>query len=368
MRGQLAILAASVALFSSADAFAYSYSTCGGNPIKWSGNNVTMRASPNSFPTGYWRNALQRAVDIHYRNPSKFFFTLGTDDTTWSSGNGVNEIFGTTDASVHGGAPAAALTRRTCYWLFGWHYGINESDIYFNYSSPWRWTGDELKTSLWTYNMNGAGLRQLQATAIHELGHSSGLLHESRWYNMMGTDFQHLWANGSTAYGYLGADAGQGTAFLYGWWSSARDFSVAHWAYSGVSGEYSTHRRTRVYSTAGAELPVANVANERGHFVRPGQRVQVEFTYENQGSVTHTAPMRWVISTNDVISTADTTIGTGSITLTPGAHWTARTTVTLPNWLTPGKNYWIGVIADPLNATADNYRQNNATYIPVRAF
>ncbi len=366
MRKQLTILTASLTLLGATDAMAYGYRTCNGEKINWDNNNITMKASPISFPTGYWRNALQRAVDIFYMNPSNFWFTLGTDNNTWSYGNGSNEIFGTDNASVHGGAPAAAVTQRTCYWLFGTHTWISESDIYFNYSAPWRWTGDETQSSLWTYNSNGAGLRQLQATAIHELGHSAGLSHENRWYNMMGTDFTHLWANGSTAHGYPGEDLSNALVFMYGLWNSPyEDTHVSHWKYSGTSGEYSAHERTVVYNTSGGMLPVTTVNNERGHVVNRGQQVRVEFTYENSGKTTQTVPLRYVLSSNRTISTADTTLGSGSVTLGRNTPYTTTGTVTIPSNTVPG-NYWIGVIADPNSTISDNQRYNNATYIPVR--
>lgn len=358
------LFGAALLIAANGQASAYAYRTCLGDPIKWSSNNQTLRASPVSFPTGYWRNGLQRAVDFVNSNPSPFFYTLATDSGGVGRNNGENEVWGSTDTSLLNGAPAITYTSWTCFWFFGNHVHLDEADVIFDYRAPFQWTADELKSSIIKYT---GTKRQLQGTAVHEFGHALGLQHENRFYNVMGTDFEHIWANGSAAHGYLGENAADGVVFLYGLWSfNYQDLGVSHWKYFGKSGEYSTHVKTSIYDTSGFTLPTVNVNGETGYIVHPGQTVQVEFSYENNGKNTQTVNTGWYISTNDTISTADRLIATNfGMTLSRDNVLTYKRTVTIPSDLVKGRNYWIGTIVDKDNHVSDSVRSNNATYIPM---
>ena len=363
---KIRLLLAGAMLLSLADhpAMAYAYRTCFGTPVKWSTNNPRLNASPTSFPTGYWRNGLQRTVDLTNQNPSPFFFSLVTDAGGVGINNGQSEVWGSTDNNVLQGAPALAYTQTTCYWLFGVVTRINESDVIFDYRAPFQWTADELKSSIIRYT---GSRRQLQSTGVHEFGHALGLMHVNTEYNIMGSDFEHIWANGSAARGYLGEDASDGTVFLYGLWSANyQDLGVAHWAYLGRSGEYSTHRKTRVYNSAGTPLATTLVNGEVGYLVDRGQVVQVEFSYENNGKNSQTVNTGWYVSTNDVISNTDRLLTSGNMTLARDNVMTLRRTLTIPTNLVRGTNYWIGTIVDRNRVVADAVPSNNATYIPIR--
>lgn len=365
MKLRLLLLGAAFLCTASGQAMAFGYNTCLGENLKWGTNNPTLRASPVSFPAGYWRNGLQRAIDFTNANPSPFFFTLTTDDGSVGRNNGQSEVWGTTDAGILQGHPAITYTSYTCYWFFGDHVHLDEADVIFDYRAPFQWTADEVKSSLIMY---GGNRRQLQGTAVHEFGHALGLNHENRWYNVMGTDFEHIWANGSSAHGYLGEDASNATVFLYGLWSfNYQDLGVAHWKYSGTSGEYSTHVKTGIYNTSGGLLPTTNVNGETAYIVNPGQTVLAEFTYENNGKTTQTVNTGWYISNDDVISTGDRLIAVNTgMTLTRDVPFTYRRQLTIPRDLAIGRNYWLGTIVDYDNRVPDNVRSNNATYIPIR--
>ena len=138
-----------------------------------------------------------------------------------------------------------------------------------------------------------------------------------------------IWANGSSANGYLGEDAADGTTYLYGPWSFAwQDLGVSHWKYFGTSGAYSDHVRTAVYSSTGAALPTVSVNGETGYRVNKGQVVQVEFTYENNGRDTQTVNTGWYVSTNDIISRTDRLIASNTgMVLSRGDVMTYRRTV-----------------------------------------
>jgi hypothetical protein len=183
----------------------------------------------------------------------------------------------------------------------------------------------------------------------------------------MGSDFEHIWANGAIARGYLGEDASDGTVFLYGLWSGDyQDLGVAHWKYLGASGQYSTHTKTRVYTSTGGALPTVNVNGETGFSVARGQAVQVEFTYENNGKTSQNVDTGWYVSTNDFISSTDRLLASTKLTLARDNAYTYRRTVTIPTNLTRGVNYWLGTIVDRTGAVADRVRNNNATYVPIR--
>jgi hypothetical protein len=237
--------------------------------------------------------------------------------------------------------------------------------VIFDYGSPFQWTADELKSSLIRYT---GTLRQLQGTGVHEFGHALGLLHVNTEYNVMGADFEHIWANGSAAHGYLGEDASDGAVFLYGPWSfNYQDLGVAHWRYAFADGQYSRHVKTAIYNAAGVLRPTVLVNGETGYRVNRGQTVQVEFTYENNGKDTQTVNTGWYVSTNDIISTGDRLLATNTgMTLSRGDVLTYRRSLVIPNDLVGGKKYWIGTIVDIDGIVSDSVPSNNATYIPIK--
>lgn len=350
-------------------AHAYRYRTCSGTPLKMSSNNIVAYASATSFPTGYWRDGLQNAINQFNRNPSNVWYTLNTDTNGLGLGNGQSEIWGSSDQSILQGAPAIAYSYWDCYWFFGIHAQMKEGDVIFDYtntaSNPFEWTATNSKTALFNYTGSG---RLLQGTALHEIGHAAGLLHVNTTYNIMGSDFSHVHTNGSRVDAYFGEDASNGLVFLYGLWSGAsNDVAVEHWRYLGASGEYSTHARTRIFNAStGAELPTINVAGETGYQVKRGQQVKVEFTYENNGKGTVSGvPVYYYVSTNDLISTGDRFLGSSTYNLARDVVLTNTRTLTIPSNLA-FTNYWIGAYINPTNSLSEGDTSNNASYIPIR--
>lgn len=365
MKILLAIAAACGATLCVPDlALAYSYKSCLGHPIKFDSSNQTVRPNTVSFPSGYWENGIRDTVTKFNRNPSNFRYTVSMDSGGVGRSNGENEIWGDT-GSILAGAPAIAYQNWTCYWFFGDHVHMDEVDVIFDYGSPWQWTADTVKSSLIRYT---GSLRAIQTTGAHELGHGLILNHVNTEYNIMGTDFEHIHVNGSTATAYTGEDAADGAVFLYGTRSPAwEDVAVVHWKYSGPSGEYSDHTKTVIYNSAGTVLPTVDVAGETGYRVNRGQTVRAEFTYENNGANTKTGiQVGYYISTNDLITTFDRKIGSGSFNLSRDNVYTTSVSLVIPSDLKPGTNYWLGVIIDDNNAIPEAVESNNATYIPIR--
>jgi hypothetical protein len=350
------------ALLCASPAFAYSYKECLGHKIRFDSSSQTIRPSTTSFPSGYWENGIRDTVTKFNRNPSNFSYSVSMDSGGVGRNNGQNETWGDT-GSILSGAPAIAYQYWTCYWLFGDHVHMDEVDVIFDYGSPWQWTADTVKSSLIRYT---GSLRAIQTTGAHELGHGLILNHVNTEYNIMGTDFEHIHVNGSTATAYTGEDAADGAVFLYGD-RSWEDVGVVHWKYSGASGEYSDHTKTVIYNTSGSVLSTVTVAGETGYRVNRGQTVRVEFTYENMGAHTQNGiATGYFISTNDLITTFDRRIGGATWNLSRGDVLTTTVDVVIPNDLTSGTNYWIGVVIDENNAISENVEINNATYIPIR--
>jgi hypothetical protein len=222
------------------------------------------------------------------------------------------------------------------------------------------------KSSLSPY---GGAFRPFQTTAIHEFGHAGGLGHTATTYSVMGQDWDHIHANCGIATAYPGEDTSAGLIATYGLWAGApQDLGAAHWRHTGSSGEYSTHARTRIFNSAGVELAkVCAGCAEPVYRVNKGQIVQLELTYENMGRTSPlTSPVGYYVSTNDCISTGDTFLGSTSMTLGRDTAFTWRRTLTIPNTLTSGQNYWLGAIIDYTGATAEGYESNNATYVGIR--
>jgi hypothetical protein len=343
-------------------AVAFSYKECLGEKIKFGSSSVTIRPNTVSFPAGYWENGIRDAVNKFNLNPSNFRYSVSMDSGGVGIG-GENEIWGSTDAGILQGAPAIAYQRWTCYWLFGDHVHMDSVDVIYDYNSPFQWTADSVKSSLIRYTGSG---RSLQTTGAHELGHGLILNHVNTEYNIMGSDFEHIHVNGSTARAYTGEDAADGAVFLYGVRSGWEDVAVVHWKYSGASGEYSDHTKTVIYNSTGGVLPTVTVNGETGYRVNRGQVVQAEFTYENNGATFRSGVQTgYYVSTNDLITTLDQRIGGASWNLARDNVFTTTVTLTIPSSLTPNTNYWLGVILDENNAISESVEPNNATYIPI---
>ena len=164
----------------------------------------------------------------------------------------------------------------------------------------------------------------------------------------MGNDFEHIHVNGPTATAYTGEDAADAMIFLYRPRSPAwEDIGVVHWKYLGPSGEYSDHTRTVIYDTSGTVLPIVSVSRETGYLVGRGQTVRAEFTYENNGANFHRGiQVGYYISTNDLITTLDRKIGSGTFNLSRGDVFTTTVDLVIPNDLRTDTDYWLGVIID----------------------
>lgn len=342
-----------------ASALAYSYSTYCGKRIKWSDGTVHLRHAVNSFPVGSrLRERSAETVANFNQNPGDVRLTAGWDDGNVWFGNSQNEIWFTTKD-----IDAPARTRIWYMGLLTCNPRIHETDVQFqlrpDHSSIY--TSSTATHELWGYD---GDWRPYATTLMHELGHVIGLDHESRYYNVMGADWNHIHANDGHARAYLGENAGHGAVFLYGETSnSMEDLSVSHWKYIGDPNNngYSDHDRCAVRNGNGGWLAKLSYGWDPVYKVRRGQTIQVEFTYENNGRATQSAPVGFYLSTTDRITTLDRRIGGWSAVLARNAPATVTRTVTIPHDAPLGYA-WLGAYVDDDGSVFEMGQALNTAY------
>lgn len=348
---------AGAAILASNEASAYTLIQCGTTPVKWASSFYDVHVESTGFPPGSpYRDALAWVENKWYTQSSNLWYGFTYDDPDWST-PGKSTVTWATPFGT-GGAPAVALM----WWDDACQF--TEVDILFNQEEAY--TYSTTKKDLWPY---GGASRPFQTTAMHEFGHAGGLDHTANRYNIMGQDWTHIHANGSTAAAYIGEDATAGLVAVYGLWANAyEDLGVVHWRWTGSSGGYSTHDRTRLLNcSTGKPLATYTTTPEPVYKVNKGQCVKLELTYENMGKTNPlSTKVGYYVSTDDTITTLDTFLSTKSFTLYRDTVDTETKRLTIPSNLSSGKNYWVGAIVDYTNAIAEIDEVNNATYVGIR--
>jgi Putative peptidase family len=344
-------------ILAGADAQAYTWWKCGTTNVKWAANSVTLRASQVGFPSGNpYRTALGVVASRWSNTPSKMNYFIQYDEPGVGEGNGQSEVWWTAPPSISAPAYAKIWWNGSCQ--------IVEGDVVFNNTVSY--TPGTTKSTLTPY---GGSYRPFRTTAMHELGHIQGLGHTNNVYSIMGQDWDHIHANGSTGTAYPGEDAVAGSVAVYGLDpANVQDLGVAHWRYTGASGAYSSHGRTRLFSSGNVVLPTVLGATEPTYRVNKGQLVKLEMTYENMGKTSPlTVKVGYYVSTNDLITTADTFLGSGTVTLYRGVPDTTNNTfLWIPSNLVSGQTYYLGAMIDYNGTVGEVYESNNATYLAIR--
>jgi len=339
-------------------------------PIRWHSdtNTVGFKIQPVSFPVGSsFRTGLLDAIAILNRNPSLIRTRLNPDSDWVSVSNGVNEIWFTDNSLVLMGAPAICISHFNPFALGVWN--MTEADVIFSTSETY--TASRNAWDTWPY-MGAA--RPLQTTALHELGHAMGLMHENRLYNIMGEDWTHVNLFGTTLIPTLGEDATTGLVRIYGANSTVRpDVAVSNYKYLGVSGEYSTHQRTTLRAAITGETAIAFTdpldpiePNQLSFYVKAAQLITVEFTFENNGPTSLPRTMSHIVlSDNRTISSRDRFLQAQAIPMSKDRPTTRTFLIRLPADLVPGQRYYVGAIIDAENTLIEATKRNNTSYIPL---
>lgn len=333
---------------------ATNWQTCNnGQERHWANGEITLRASGIGFPAGsVWRTALADVAQTFSATPADFEYSIQWDEPGVAMGNGQTEVWWTDTLPF----PAAAYV-----WTNGACEFVEVDVLFLNTVS---YTTSTTKTALTPY---GGAFRPFHTTAMHEFGHAQGMAHTNDTYNIMGQDWDHIHCNGSTAAAYPGECAVDASMDIYGTVAgNFEDVAVAHWRHTGASGAYSTHDRTRLFTSGGVEL--SNVGgDEPVYLVERGQTVRLEMSYENLGKSFQTVAVEYVVSTNDTITTSDTSLAIGTVSIGVGTvATTSNTYLTIPNSLNGGQDYWLGAIIDHDNQLAEQSGSNNATYLGIR--
>ncbi|MBI5366325.1 MAG: matrixin family metalloprotease [Planctomycetes bacterium] len=325
----------------------------------WNSNSLTVRAASGTYPSGSaTRTALSTVLSRWNSNPSQFNFSVSWGDSSVSTSNSQSETWAQDEGTND---PPAECVQQV--YSSGRLYS---ADVIFYNRSDFTWSTSTTASTLWEY---GGSRRSYHTTAIHEFGHALGLDHEDDEYNAMGEDWTHIHVNNGVSRCYPGEDASDGAVSIYGTDSSAgQDVSVSHWKWSGRDDGYSEHTKTKIYDASGVELGYVSEdgGDTRRYQVYPGQVVQVEFTFENNGRSTQSSvAVGYYVSSNDNISTGDTRVDTRTLGLGRNDVYTIKNTLTIPSSLTVGNDYYVGAIADYSGGISEFDESNNAAYIPI---
>ena len=355
----------------------------------WTVKEYKPVIDPVSIPEGSPQYiALLEAVDLMNQNPSQFRVTLaGFDDGDGVAiNNGESEIWMKDLGADYTGFSAIEQSNSD----YSPSCTATESDIIIN--TNYHPTREPVKTNkigysnsknqLFNYGGSNANFRSI---IMHEIGHSAGLQHEGDVLNLMGGD-NLLATNGDVVQAYIGQDAAAGLIALYGISPTAKEeVSVSHWRYGekitgGIDSFYSVHYRTRIFDAHNVELPKLCAYNkpdingalitacpEPVYRVNQGQKIKVEFSYENAGKTRQlSVNANYYLSTDNTIDSSDTLLKKRSLSLKRDSKLSTLTTdLMIPKTVVNGHNYWLGCIVDADGKLKESIETNNAGYIGI---
>ena len=315
----------------------YAFSTTGGT---WPNDVAVLTLNPISFPAGnvFNDNAQFAMSDWNAVIGSNFQFLVNSFDcATRNLGDGVNCVSFVAGGVLNGALAVTSFRNSGSTTVnadvrfdvtFPWVAGVNVDD--FSVGNPFSFRG----------------------VARHEFGHVLGLCHEDRLNNVV------LMNSRYTAGGVKPVnphwDDRLGVRTLYRAAGAERDLAAYMW-------KMTTNEIAGCASAAGNPIPVNDVSAT----VSPGSSINLEYSFENAGNfASGDFDIAFLLSTNTIISNADTQIGLNVGAFAPAhSRGTFNRALTIPSNMPPG-TYSIGICLDPSGSVRESHEFNNCERAP----
>lgn len=296
-------------------------------------DDATTAIATISLPANtVWRDDLMNAlgrwngmVGMHF----EFDPLVDDTDGTYGLDNGANEI-GFTDNAGTGGSLGVTST-------LSLGFEILESDTVFDNSQPWEVGAHDPRAT--------EGNPSFRFTIVHELGHFLGLDHEDNRMSVVLSTASGFYGGNEATRAQPHPDDAVGARGLYPFPNQEVDLAISNF---------------RWVSSNATDLILAGGTQT----VRGGAGFTTGFAFGNLGTGTvERFDFRVVLSTNEIISTSDPTIATGSGWGTAGFYGDFRFDVVVPPG-TPSGEYFVGAILDPDNRIPEQREGNNRVAFP----
>lgn len=357
------------------DAEAYRITKCwNGTKMNWAQDHKRFDADADAWPPGAPHTvALQSAFDRINEVPADISASLYLDpDELVGAANAENEVYFVADLD----APAECWRTHdvvlTCY--------IIEADIRLDKTrfNQGKFTGSDQTADSFAYT-SGAK-RQLEPIFVHEIGHCIGLGHEDREYNIMGTDWDHVHANGPTIHSYAGVDATDALRVLYGSKNKGENLAAVHWTYEGSTNPgcdgdnscYSKHKQVGLQKApddgifTGGSLVKNGVTNFDAWYVVRGQKVRIDLGYENLGASAQTVEIELFHSEDALITTDDTALNFAPVTMSlPSSSLQYRTDDVIVPANAANDTSYLGAVIDAADDVDEINEADNGTFVPI---
>lgn len=337
---KFAIVASALLVILPATSEAGGFRTCNGDAVVLEGDPTT-RVSTISFPVGSISRQDFDNVISHWnglRGMSLEFDPIVNFSGTYAFDNGKNEIA----AQNISGLGLTTIQLDACFWWFESQH-IQEFDIEIDSNTPWLFGAPPENTN----DVNNS----LRYTIVHELGHALGLLdnNNSTAASVMKQSLKGESWSGGGAFSRLHpfGDDSFTSRFLYPHSNSHRDIATSAFEV--------------IQSSANVTETMANTTIT----VTAGQTFTARGSFSNMGTVTENFEIVYVLSTNNIISTFDTVVASGTGTAPAGSFHTFSWTARVPNSM-PAGTYSLGLILDPNNRISERLEANNVALLRTR--
>lgn len=307
----------------------------------WGGASTTLSLNSTSFPAGnVFNNNAQFAMSDWNAVPgSRFRFFVNSTNCN------PNVHLPTSDNCVAFVAPASlngALGVTTTASLFG---SMLNADIRFNAGFSWT-------SGLNVGDFSSGPPFSFRGVARHEFGHALGLCHEDRSGNVV--LMNSIYTAGGVKPANPHWDDRNGIRSLYSGSGSERDLIAYMW-------KKTTNDVPGCASSGTFSVPVASVPT----LANAGSAVTLEFSFENAGNLpSGSFNIAFLMSTNNIISLADTLIGTNFGASAPAhSRGTFTRALAVPGNTPPG-TFFLGLCLDQDNDVSESNEANNCAVAP----